>query len=232
MAKKRIKESEIGEKVLLHLESQGWDCYPEAQFVSMGRSADIACVKDNKLMVVEIKVSASLALLEQACKWLSSPVDYVSIAVPVPISHFVGEILRWKGIGSYRVPRYEWDRFRVMTLAKEQGKDPERVKKMISKLHEDMKNYIPGSPAGRSTPYSRTILAVTEYLYHNPDSKLKDILDNVKTHYTSLSSARSSLPRAIEQFERQKIIITRPGNLLVFNLTPQWRDKCAKEIHS
>ncbi len=203
---KKIKESDLAKSVLTHLETEGWDCYPEAQ-MSYGRGrADIACTKEGALWIIEAKLSLSLKLLEQADGWVNTKAAHrVSIAIPYrSISPFVYNLCRDRGVGIIMATK----QFRSIYVHKEATELDTRapkVKKMIDSLHPDMKEYQPGTTSGYSTPYNRTMKAIRLYLTVNPGAFLKDIIKDVPHHYASDRTASTCIPNAVKEFEKGKI---------------------------
>ena len=91
------------------------------------------------------------------------------------------------------------------------------ARRAISELHQDMKKYTPGgkSSDGFSTPWRRTMEAVQEYIAENPGCTIREIIDDVPTHYSTSRTARSSIPAWLRD-ERFPIRVETEGKLLRF----------------
>lgn len=220
---KKLSEEDVAKNILLYLEGQGWNCYPEALLKYSNGRADIAATKDGILRIVEVKMSLSLALLNQANEWiLSEGVDEVFIAIPnLKVSHLVSEILRWKGIGMlmhYPYSIYANKVNVVCTGGRRLNVREGRKKKMIDSLHEDMKNYSPGTKVGFSTPYNRTIKRIEEFILEKGcPVTMKEIL-KLEHHYASSSSARSGLSQALLIFEKDKFTVDQTQKEFLYDL--------------
>ncbi|QDH23478.1 hypothetical protein [Saccharibacillus brassicae] len=103
-----MKESDLYQPLKLYLERLGYTVYPEIE-ISAGRPrADIVAVKDERLLIVEMKTSFGLAVMEQADHWASGEYAHQTyIAVPwrdrwqVPM--IAQRALRPAGIGVLQV---------------------------------------------------------------------------------------------------------------------------------
>ena len=69
----KITEADLGEKLILWLERNGWEVYQEVQFRGYGGIADIVAVRnkpggsgDKIMWIIELKKSLSLKVMEQA----------------------------------------------------------------------------------------------------------------------------------------------------------------------
>lgn len=195
----KLKESDIALAAMQYLQSMQWDCYPEAQFNAYDKRADIAATRDGLLYIVEAKVSFSWQLFEQALGWVNKA-HYVSVAVPsssIP-SQRITDLCREKGIGIIgvytRMLPMEADVYSSPPL----HRSAHRVaKKLIAKLHPDMKQFTPGTTGSFSTPYTRTMKEIQGFIKRNPGCGLKDIMNNCTHHYQSDSSARTAIPKWI-----------------------------------
>jgi len=219
------KEEDLAKEILLYLEAEGWNCYPEAMLKYGNGRADIAATKNNILRIVEVKMSLSLALLNQANEWvLTKGVDEVYIAVPNlrSSSHLVEEILRWKKIGKIIV--YSGQRhFKSSNIELRGGGQLEvmakRKEAMLASLHEDMKNYKPGTQSGYSTPYNRTIASIQQAIAEKGPLTMKEII-KLGHHYSTDASAKSCLSQALDVFEKDKFIVDKSNKIFVYSLKP------------
>ncbi len=78
-----MKESDLYPPLKLHLERKGYTVYPEIEIYAGRPRADIVAVKDERLLIVEMKTSFGLAVMEQADHWASGGYAHQTyIAVP------------------------------------------------------------------------------------------------------------------------------------------------------
>lgn len=223
------KESELATRVMAWLTAEGWDCYPEVQTHSMSHRADIVAVFKQKLVwVIECKMSLSLAVLDQATRWLGDS-HWVSAAVPhrkrTETSFAAQQYLKWKGIGLIRVA-IDGEQFRhgfsgVSEIVDAPIHRRNFSNRLLATLHPDMKRYTPGTQSGYSTPYRRTMDGVREFISRNPGCTIKEIMDGIKKHhYSSQSTARSCIRVALGSFEKG-IEIKQDGNAFRYFISGQ-----------
>ena len=214
-----MKETDVAEPIMRWLESQGWDCYPEAQFIRVGTRADIAAVKNRKLWIIEAKTSLSLALINQAYLW-TDRAHFVSIGVPAGrrgTPEIARMFLRQHGIGLLRVDIRTGCVF-VNSAPRLSRAAHRSAGTLISQLHPDMKRYAPGGVAsdGFSTPWRRTMDRVVEFIRRHHGCGLKDVMDGVNHHYASDASARSSIPFWLRESECERIRVVCDGRRMKF----------------
>lgn len=215
---KRFKESDIARVAMEYLQGFGWDCFPEAQFHAYDRRADIAAVRDGLLYIVEAKVTFSWTLLEQAFGWLYKA-HYVSVAVPGGRIPFAAEgLCREKGIGIigvYPSANSKHDDQIYISESPRLHRSAHTIAKIyIEHLHEDMKQFTPGTTGSYSTPWTRTMNEIKDYITKNPGCLLKDIMNDCKHHYRTDMSARSAIPKWIEG--KGFASVKRDGRILRF----------------
>ncbi len=209
-----MKESDIGQTLIKYLRGEGWDCYPEAE-CGVGGRADIVAVQNRIVWVIECKQAMSLALLDQAHRWIGY-VHYVSVALPryKRMAWSAQQSLRDHGIGLLTVEPYnEWQGKRAPVDEKIQARfhrDRGGMAKryVLDKLHDDMKRYLPGGTAqqGYSTPWRRTMDSAREYIAANPGCTVKELIAGINHHYQTTSSARTSLVHWLEQDETVRVM--------------------------
>lgn len=189
----KISESKIGQELQLYLQDMHWEVYPEVIFDGFGWTADIVAKQGKLLWVLEIKTTASIAVIEQAHRWRFYA-HYISVVTPPAKSKMFGHILRQFGIGHLT---YSLDSF----WEDVQPRLNRKISKLLyNSLHEDQKVCIPGSVSGHvQTPFKRTKGRILEYVKANPGCTLKDIINNVETHYNSTATAKSAIPHWIKE---------------------------------
>lgn len=207
-----MKETEIASAVMDWLQSQGWDCYPEVMPARGGPRADIVGVRGNLVMVCEVKTSMGLALLSQAIGWHGTA-NFIYVATPVKQrryertraeSHFI----KYFGLGQLLVGDIpsEWgDLVKEGVRPSYLRPNKHLVKRMRGCLCPEMKRFNPGTKAGYSTPWNRTIDRAVKYIERHPGCTIKDLVRDVETHYASTAGARAGLREWLPEDSRIRI---------------------------
>lgn len=191
-------ETELAERVVNWLKEQGWEVYQEVTYETV---ADIVAVKNNKVWAIECKLSFGLQILAQAWNWVELA-NYVSIAVP-NISHksstyyFVQELFTLLKIGVLTVGNEVYEFRSAPELPKN---------KLLEHLHKEQKDWAKaGNNKGdRYTPFKHTLRQIEDYLKLHPGTPIKEIIKNIKHHYSNDNNACS----AIRQWINKGIITT------------------------
>lgn len=189
----RVPETAVGQAVTAWLSSLGWECYPEAQFHTGGERADIVAVRGPLIWIVECKTSMSLQLLSQGHRWVGRA-HYVSVASNSRSgrSAAAGVFCQYFGIGLFLTALGDASEIIRPRL----NRIPPRVaSKLRDRLHPDMKRYEPGSTAGSgySTPWRRTMDDARSFITRHPGCTTKEIIDGIKHHYHTATSAVGSV---------------------------------------
>ncbi len=208
--KARLAETDLGAALTAHLQSWGWDCYPEAQVRHHSRRPDIAAVREGKLLIVELKTQLSFELISQAMGWLQTA-HFVAIGIPATKGfrtrdperdRFVRAFLSQHGIGIFTIKpsRYKYEAAHV---AEDLSPKMHRwahpfAKKFMAGLREDMKSNEAGAArGGHITEFKRTIQSLEFFVGRNPGCTLKAAIEGIPHHYASVSSARGALTKLI-----------------------------------
>lgn len=196
----KLAETDVAAPVVKFLQENQWEVFQEVRYGGPGDPvADIVARQLSQnghtslLWVVEVKTSLSFTLLSQAVHW-TKHANYVSIAVP-PTKRSYRErdliqwILKYHGIGKFdmhgptthapfhRVQTNDWSKY----------------------LNERQKTECAaGSRSGYWTPFKETCENVKLYVSNHPGCCMKELIDNVQSHYKKASTARSSLRMWIE----------------------------------
>lgn len=216
--KPAIKETDLFPPVKEWLESQEFTVYSEVMEKSSHSRADVVGIRGPLLVVVELKTTLSLDLIEQAVNWIGKA-HYIWVATPQTKSpqRMAERILRHYGIGqvdveyalvSYQPMKYGW-------VAREGYIRPKLHRRITNELRdaitEEHKDGLPGGHQGGGyvTNYSQTIGRVKRHLQHLRKSTrahqtpggwatVKEILDHVETHYMQ---PRQGLYKALTTLE-------------------------------
>jgi hypothetical protein len=187
-------ETEIAEPVVQYLEQHHWEVYQE---VSLGgATADIVAVQGPLLWVLECKLRFSLALLEQAEEWIGLS-NLCSIVTPHRTrqvrGHRLGRrIMGILGIGHFEVGYSVQESVRPALRRKRSG----RLQEALCPEH---KTFCKAGSAGGGmwTPFKRTSRDIVRAVHRNPGLAFKEMMADLKHHYSTDASARACILRWI-----------------------------------
>ena len=230
-------ETELAQIVMDWMTADGWDCYPEAQFYSGDKRADIAAVRGGLLHIVECKLSFSAEVIWQAQKWKGFA-HWTSVAIPHTSRwskgrNMFGAYCSWQGVGVIEVRKnagfnhaYQDVYYLIQPKLDRAAHRTIKSLNLLDKLHPDMKNYAPGSCSERgqythSTPFRRTMKQVKRFIEANPGCSMKEIMDGLEMHhYASDKTARSCITSALTTFDAKGIRAERVGRSWKFYPKP------------
>lgn len=200
-------EQQLAAVVVAWLQAAGWEVYQEVS--SLEGVADIVATQGGLVWVIEAKLTTGLDVLEQAARW-KPWAHQASIATPTR-NRFAYQVARKLGVGALLVGPGDIEEAVEAPLFRRAQAD-----KLRATLHEEHKTFAPAGNAtgARSTSFGRTCRAVASYVQRNPGVSLKQLLDEVETHYTSKSSARASLARWIDAGKVAGVRLERDGKAL------------------
>lgn len=214
-------ETELASALMAHLEELGWDCYPEAAVNRGGNRADIIAYRKPIVWVIEAKLRFGQDVLDQARNWLNWA-HYVSVLVPSGgrWHSVLTDWMKWKGVGLIEArketawgsapPRIDFDTSRITPRL---HRSAHRNAQYIAEhLHPDMKRFAPGTNAGYSSPWRRTMNAAIHYVQTKPGCTIREIVENASHHYQSDASARSCLLKWLEADPR--VSMQREGRVV------------------
>ena len=226
---KEVSEIDIAKCVVNYLTEMKWEVYQEVQTI-YGPRADIVAVRNGVLWVIECKKNLSLALINQAYFWLKYS-NYVSVVSATYPGNFANYVFKRDGIGYMiakdKKSRYNDDNICLMMLIQPNLRRKSDTNKIKSLLCEKQKTY---ALAGNSTcsywsPFKQTCEIVCDYVRLNPGTTFKNMLQHIKTHYSSEKTAHSTLLHWIKTGVIKDIAIKRDGKALTLFL----KDICADE---
>lgn len=228
MAAVKETEAEIAGRLMEYLQQWGFDCYPEvAPWGGGAKRCDIVAVREPIVMAVEVKTRMSSVLLMQAKSWIGLA-DYVVAASPAtpafsdPVyQHFA----KYHGIGMLAIPgqfdypggtylpreHSRWWLHHISPFLDRGWNIPPRKqrrrrgKSLKDHLHEDMKRYNPGTPAGFSSPWKRTMDQCVALIHKTPGLSVRELVAKVEHHYKRDSTARSSIPAWLQRDPRVEV---------------------------
>ncbi len=211
------RETDLAAPICKYLEQMGFEVYQEVIYAG---TADIVAKRRGLLWVIECKLRYNFEVLQQASNWRPYA-HWVSVAVPSPkywsITPVVSEIHKKLGLGLIYVGPNNFGDGAI--IAREMREPPlhRKVNGALAKaLREEQKTYAATGSAGvkRWTPFKSTVRDVVRYVQFNPGVSMKEVLDNLPTHYQSKSTARSRLVYFIETGVINEIRLERHGKEL------------------
>jgi len=193
MKRTLLSETDMAKKVIWWLEDSKWDVYKEVQLFAGSSVADIVGLLNKITWVIETKTSLSLRVMSQADQWLHLA-NMVSVAVPSKGMSkdriFAMHVLRTFGIGLITIsPSGKIEELVGPSINRNTGP---HLRDVLTPHHKTFAEA--GNSEGlRWSPWKQTCNEVKKYLSKNPGASIKDVVENVETHYRSKSTARSCL---------------------------------------
>lgn len=204
--REKFAETDVARPVVAWLRDQHWDVHQEVAPGGGGsRRADVVAAQGRVLYVVEVKVTLSLELIEQAMGWLQSA-HYVSVAVPYNVLHRSGRgvlqfvcqhhgigLLGVRGIGddrswggpfidihrSPRLRRRVTDGYLRKALCEET--------RTLAEAGSNLNRY--------HTPFRQTCNTIAQVIGGSATPlTTRELVAAITHHYSSDASARSCLP--------------------------------------
>lgn len=197
MAGRKIPETDVARPVVDWYKSRGFQVYQEVPVKGTAGAADIVAVKGPFVVVVETKVTMSLALLGQARRWVGQAHSVV-VAVPWHVRGSSQDgavfVCGAAGIGLLYVSRSGAVREMVSPDFFRKAK----AKPILESLRpEHADGSIPAGSAGGTawTAWKITVRDLGEVVQRNPGIGLKQAVGMIKHHYPSDYAARRSLSK-------------------------------------
>lgn len=192
----RVAEVDIAREIIEYLKADGWEIYQEVKYGS--HYADIVAKRGPVIWVIEAKVSFGLDVIEQAANWLDKA-HMVSVAVTwTRKSHFKNKICEKFGIGVLTW-KEKIDPYYDFWNVKEQVR-PEFHRKIRNVWDQVLKpehqTFCEAGSTGakkRFTPFQDTCQQLIRLVNQKPGIEIGAALKEIKHHYKTPSSARSSL---------------------------------------
>lgn len=189
--KKRFEtETELAGLIIEYLTDLRWEIYQEVQIVANGPCADIVATQGPLIWVIETKLNFGLNVIGQAYEWLNLA-HLVSVATPYTRRDKMARLVcREFGIGHLYA-----DGYRVSEGLAPRLHRTARIARLRNALIPERKTYAQaGNASGdRLTAFGITCMRVQDFVRVNPGCTVKELVDGIKTHYATPSSARNSL---------------------------------------
>lgn len=226
-----IKETDIAKPVIDWLTERGWDVYQEVQVQSGLPVADIVAVLDMRIWVVECKTTLGLDLMAQAVHW-QKWAHWVSVAIPrrkqrrqSKANRLAHNMLGAWGVGVFEIQddtaetsiRPHLCRWAAPWWDGPNSRDRRWHLRDIRTLREscceEHKAFaVAGSSGGRHwSPWQDTCRQATRLVVAQPGLSLKELISGISHHYSSDSSARSSMAYWIREGRVRGIELRKEG---------------------
>lgn len=184
-------EADLAAKIVKWLNEQHYEVYQEVA----GRDgiADIVAMMDRRLWVIETKTSLGLAVMQQAHRW-KPYAHWVSVGVPFNSGHgFPEMVCRQFGIGVLRVSMRQ-SSYSDITESVSPRLNRKAVTKNIRLCEEQKTHAVAGNNNGSHwSPYKQTCSGIVDYVKDHPGCCLKELVENVRHHYSSRSGAKQCI---------------------------------------
>jgi hypothetical protein len=210
-----MKESDLAEKIIQHLESKGYTSYKEVSMRGKGGNARSDCyfTKDvngkTETIAVETKMSMTLKVIEQADRW-KKHANQVYVCVPTvgrkgwKSRKFAIKMCKALGIGVFE---YGAKGIKESNI----GEINEKAK--MPPLYEEQKSSVAGNDNGQFfTAFKNTVNELNKFMEDKDEYLLSDLVKEINHHYKSESSAKSSLRKMIERKVIEDYSIEKKSN--------------------
>lgn len=201
MRQEKWTETEVAAAVMAYWHELGFETYPE---IDLGIRADIVAVRGPLYVWIETKTGLNSAVMAQGLRAQSHGAHRVYVAAPKPRRRSDGQwfleiAAREMGIGILTVERphsYQNSApHRVTELVPSKWiRKPHGLERLKKACTPDTRCVEAGSASGgHMTDFRRTMNRIRVLVRKNPGMRTKDLLAEADHHYSSDSSARSSL---------------------------------------
>lgn len=224
MKKSKIKysESDLMEFVRSDFENLGYTTYAEVLYNKTGKRCDLYAIIEDKnhqqygmTIAFEAKLSFNLKVIQQANFW-KDKAHNVYIIVPttykdIQTRKFAREICEKLGIGVLEVNILQNKYF--MTV-----KSGFIDKPKYPTLYKEQKDIISSNNNNSYvTPFKLTVTELNKYMENKKSDYLLNVVKNIKHHYSSNSSAITSLKNLITKGIIKNFYISRNNNKIIIN---------------
>jgi len=210
-----MKESELAEKIIEHLEGKGYTSYKEVSMRGKGGNARSDCYFTKEVngktvtIAVETKTSMTLKVVEQADRW-KKHANQVYVCVPTVTRKgwksrkFAIKMCKALGIGVYEYGTKGIKESNV-GIVNEKAKMPP--------LYEEQKSSVAGNDTGEFfTAFKNTVNELNKFMDDKDEYLLTDLIKEINHHYKSENSAKSSLRKMVEQKVIENYKIEKKSN--------------------
>lgn len=197
-----VSETDIARAAVAELQVHGYETHEE---VSDGKRADIVGLRGALVVIVECKVSMSLALLAQCLDWRGRAHMVIAACGFSRPNEAVDCLVRHEGLGHWEVIRdynevYGVRERHAPRFLRRIGEGRSIRRRCSNETRTGGEYAAAGSQGGGYySPFRATCKSLRRVVEQTPGIALKDALHSMSTHYASRSSALSSLPGLIRR---------------------------------
>jgi hypothetical protein len=220
VTREKRSEAEIARKVVVELQSLGFETYEEV--TNGGSRADIVGLRGPVVAVVETKATMSLAFLNQLLYWRGFAhlvIGACGYGRTVGAAH---RLCQLEGIGLWSVG-FESVREEIAPVLRRKAYTEKIRKRCVPENRTGETAYAQAGTNGGGyyTPFRKTARALTDIVRQKPGIALRDAMTEISHHYRSDATARSAMPSLIERGAVGGIRIEREGRLVRLYPTEQ-----------
>jgi len=236
----KIKETDIGERVVSWLRMNDHEVWQECNFGQFDPTIDIIARKGSLWIAIECKTSLGLSVLGQAHRHVRSGLAHQYFVAGPKESRrdyydcsagrgFFRHCSAQNGIGVIEVDMSAWGKPKV-TVPAPLHRNPHRLETMKESLWEASKTQSKAgsSEGGAWSVFRQTAWDLQFFIKRNPGCTLKQAVDGIKHHYASDAGAKSCLSKYINDNVIKGIRRERCGNKLLLFLTDEMEAEMAK----
>jgi len=216
----KMSESQFAGKIIPYLNEMKWNVYQEV-FLGTGRNvADIIAEYNGLVWVIEVKLSLSMALLEQTM-FYQGRANFISIFTP-----------DLKPVKGHRAFNYMLSHLGVGHLVDQFGEIKVKSKPKLNRVPESssVRKYLNDHQkvfckagtkgGGHWTPFKQTVKELREFVKQNPGVSMKAAIESIDHHYSSDKVAKATLSRWIRDGIVEGLFLEKRGkNILIYPKT-------------
>lgn len=198
-----MKESDLAQHIVDHLEKQGYTAYKEVCMRGRGGNARSDCYfvkyddQENiiETIAVETKLNLTLTVIQQADRWRKNA-NKVYVCVPttgrkgLKSRRFAIKVCKSLGIGVYQLDK-------TCTI-KESVCSEHTNKYTIPPLYEQQKDSVAGNDQSEFyTAFKHTVNQIHSFMEDKEQHNWSDLITEIDHHYKTDTSAKSALKKMI-----------------------------------
>lgn len=205
------KEAKLALIIRDYFNNKGYTTYGEV--IHKSSRCDLIAKKDEEIIAVEVKMTFSFKLLQQAEYWLDKS-NYVYIVVPSVFRrkkrNFAIKVAKKFGIGVFEINKS--GKIKLICDAK-----LNKIKYNITLYKEQQQTISSNSCNNYVTPFKLTVKKLNEFMEDKNKYVFKDLINEINHHYKSDKSAISALSKLIKDNVIDGYYFTKNGRTLILN---------------
>jgi hypothetical protein len=213
-------ESELAAVVVDWLKVLKYEVYQEVTN-PWGR-ADIVAVNGPVTWVIETKMTLGFGVFDQACRYIGLA-NYISVATPSIYTNreTIRKLCAATGIGVLRVFGGRDGLAEGYAPKLHRCRDSPFCPNIRKYCREEQKTWgAAGSKSDFYSPFKATCREVSQFVSQNNGCTMKELMGSLKHHYYSTTTAKSLLPRYIDQGLVPGVTCDRSGRAIRLIYSP------------